>query len=172
MNNKILFMASLLLFSCFSFATNNYSIYLVRHAEKLDNSKDPKLSKCGKQRAQQLSKILSKANISAIYSTKYQRTMQTAEPMSRLEQLKIQHYDPNNLELFSLQLKQEKRNTLIVGHSNTTPVLTELLAQQKVAPLTEDNYQYLYQVHILNDQPMLTILQQPTSCQTINKGSK
>jgi phosphohistidine phosphatase SixA len=172
MTNKTFFMASFLLLSCFSVAADNYSIYLVRHAEKLDNSTDPNLSECGNQRAQQLSKMLSKTNISAIYSTKYQRTMQTAEPMSTLKHLKIENYDPNDLEGFYLQLKQKKRSALIVGHSNTTPVLTSFLTQQKIAPLTEEDYQYLYQVQFINDQPFLTILQQTTSCQIPNKNAE
>jgi broad specificity phosphatase PhoE len=166
-------MASLLLCSSFSVIADHYSIYLVRHAEKIDNSKNPSLTNCGKKRAQHLSTMLSKADISAIYSTTYQRTIETAEPLATLQQLKIQNYDPSDLEKISHQLQQEKKNTLIVGHSNTTPVLTELLAQQKVAPLTEEDYQYLYQVQFVNNQPLLTIFQQPRNCstsKTLNKS--
>lgn len=166
MTNKMFFMTSLILFSCFSVVAENYSIYLVRHAEKLDKSADPNLSECGNQRAHQLAKILAKTNISAIYSTKYQRTMQTAAPTARLQQLTIKNYNPNDLKKLSNQLQQDRMNALIVGHSNTTPVLAGFLAQQKIAPLTEDDYQYLYQVQFLNEQPMLTILQQPINCQT------
>ena len=157
-------MISFLSFSWSSFAAESYSIYLVRHAEKLTESKNPVLTVCGKKRAEQLASLLSKAGIDAIYSTSYQRTMQTAKPLAKKQKMAIKNYSPKYLEQFSLQLKQRKENTLVVGHSNTTPILVELLTKQKVAPLTEQDYQYLYQVQVMNQQAVLTIFQQPLDC--------
>ncbi len=136
---QILLIITFSLFSCFSFATDSYSIYLVRHAEKLSDSKNPSLTSCGKSRAEQLAKMLSKAEITTIYSTSYQRTLQTARPLANLQNMTVKNYNPRHLEQLALQLQQKQENSLVVGHSNTTPMLVELLANQKVAPLTEQD---------------------------------
>ena len=154
-------------FSFGCYATDSYAIYLVRHAEKLTDPKDPALTVCGNKRAEQLASLLSKTNVNAIYSTHYQRTMQTARPFAKQQKMVIRTYHPKELEQLALQLKHNKENTLVVGHSNTTPVLVELLSQQTVAPLTEQDFQYLYQIQFINEQTVLTILQQPLDCSSL-----
>ncbi len=157
----------LLLFSVSCQAVDNYSVYLVRHAEKLTETKNPSLTDCGKTRAKQLANILSKAEITSLYSTSYQRTMQTAAPIAKQQQLTIKNYNPRHLEQFALQLKTKQENALVVGHSNTTPLLTALLAEQAVAPLTEYDFDFLYQVQFNQGKAILTVLQQPLKCQTL-----
>ena len=165
---KTLLLITLLLLSYKSLAVDSYSIYLVRHAEKQTDDDNPSLTTCGEIRAQMLASMLSKTNVTAIYSTSYQRTMQTAKPLANLTNKPIKVYNPKHLGQFALQLQQKKENTLIVGHSNTTPALVEQLTKQKTAPLTEQDYQYLYQVQFINDQPFLTIFQQPLNCPASN----
>ncbi len=169
---KILLLSSLIAFSWCSFAADNYNIYLVRHAEKLVDSKNPSLTICGQERAEQLASLLVKADISAIYSTSYQRTMQTAKPLAKRQNVAVKNYSPRYLEQFALQLRRNKENALIIGHSNTTPILVELLTKKKVAPLTEQDYQYLYQVQLNKEQATLTILQQPLNCKASQKDNK
>ena len=164
---KALLILSLFPISWGSFSADSYSIYLVRHAEKLNDIKNPALTACGKNRAQQLASLLSKAEVESIYSTSYQRTMQTARPFAKQQKMVIRTYHPKELEQLALQLKHNKENTLVVGHSNTTPVLVELLSQQTVAPLTEQDFQYLYQIQFINEQAVLTILQQPLDCSSL-----
>jgi phosphohistidine phosphatase SixA len=145
-------------------ASDNFTLYLVRHAEKQTEGKNPRLTQCGKERAEQLAILLSVADIKSIYSTSYQRTMSTAAPLSRKKNIAIKHYDPRELEQYSLHLKQLKENALIVGHSNTTPQLTQLLSNQKVAALSEKEFQTLYQVQFIEGQSYLTKLTQPLTC--------
>src|SRR4030095_1650136 len=58
-------------------------VFLVRHAEKEDEPKqDPPLKKEGVARSQELARILSTANIKAIYTSQFVRTKQTAEPLT------------------------------------------------------------------------------------------
>lgn len=156
----------------FSGIANNYSIYLVRHAEKVNNSKNPSLTFCGKLRAKQLASLLAQTNINHIYSTHYQRTMQTAQPLANQQKIAIKNYNPKYLEQFSLKLQQHKQNTLVVGHSNTTPRLVELLTKQTIAPLSEQNYQTLYQVQYVNDQVVLTMFQQPLLCKNASAKNR
>lgn len=158
-----LFIVSALLLQPCS-ANDNFTLYLVRHAEKNTDSKNPSLTQCGKERAKQIAILLSTANIKAIYSTSYQRTMSTAAPLSSMKNIAIKNYNPKKLEQFSLYLKQRKENSLIVGHSNTTPQLTQLLSNQKVAGLGEKDFQALYQVQFTEGKRQLTMLKQPLTC--------
>ena len=161
-----------LLFCSFSSTANNYSIYLVRHAEKVSNEKDPQLTRCGISRAKQLASILSETKITQVYSTHYQRTMQTASPLAQQQKIAIKNYNPRYLEQFSLELQQKKTNTLVVGHSNTTPRLVKLLTKQDIAPLSEQEYQQLYQVQYIDEHVVLTILKQPKTCKNKSKEHK
>lgn len=159
---SILIVSTLLLQPCL--AAGNFTLYLVRHAEKQMESKNPALTLCGKERAKQLATILSTANIKSIYSTSYQRTLSTAAPLSNQQNIAIKNYNPKQLEQFSLHLKQRKENALIVGHSNTTPQLTQLLSGQKIAGLGEKDFHTLYQINFVNGQPFLNKLIQPHEC--------
>ena len=145
-------------------ASDNFTLYLVRHAEKQLDSKNPSLTQCGRERARQLATLLSTANIKSIYSTGYQRTMSTAAPLSKTLNIPIKNYNPRQLEQVSLQLKQNKQNALIVGHSNTTPQLAHILSQLSIEPMSEKNYQVLYQIHFAGKQVSLTKLLQPHTC--------
>ena len=60
------------------------TLILVRHAEKVDDSRDPELSDMGKQRAEKLAQVLGSQSIDAIYSTDYIRTKDTCAPVSAL----------------------------------------------------------------------------------------
>lgn len=143
----------------------NFSIYLVRHAEKIKDMKDPSLTQCGKFRAKQLASLLEKANIKAIYSTSYKRTTATASPLAQQQKLAIKNYAPNKLEQLARQLVQAKENAVVFGHSNTTPKLTELLSQVPVEAISEQQYRGLYQVVISGENRHLTLLMQPLICQ-------
>jgi broad specificity phosphatase PhoE len=144
---------------------NQFTVYLVRHAEKLLDRKNPPLTPCGIRRAEQLSVMLEKANIKAIYSTEFIRTEQTAAPLAKKLALTVQPYSPRDLEKFATQIKNKKQNVVIVGHSNTTPQLTALISSEEVKDITEKEYQMLYQIHFSNKKSKLTLLKQPLVCQ-------
>lgn len=103
-----------------------FTIYLVRHAEKVSDSANPDnpgLSSCGELRSQALAVMLSEIDLNEIYSTGYQRTLNTAAPIAASKQLKVEAYDPTKLEEFARLLRSRKQDVLVVGHSNTTGVL-------------------------------------------------
>lgn len=165
MVKKYSFALLLITFAINTFAANSYSIYLVRHAEKQKHGDNPRLTPCGQARAKQLSSLLSQANISQIYSTHYQRTRQTAAPLAAKLNIAVQNYNPSYLEQLSIQLQQRKENSLVVGHSNTTPQLVEHLSTQKMALLTEKDYQQLYQIQFIGAEKVVTLFKQPLTCQ-------
>ncbi len=113
------------------------TFYFIRHAEK-DRSnpenKDPELSQKGLGRAMHWAEIFKEANIDAIYSTDYARTSMTAAPTSVKNNLDVQYYDPRSLDIEQLKTDNLDKNILVVGHSNTTPQMVNLL-------LGDDKYQ-------------------------------
>ena len=68
------------------------TIFVVRHAEKAGNSGDFSLSEAGRRRAEELADILASYRLTAVYSTRTERTRQTAAPTSRAAQLEIADY--------------------------------------------------------------------------------
>ena len=57
-------------------------MFLVRHAEKVDQSKDPDLSPDGYRRAEELACVLADADIEHIHSSDFIRTRLTAAPVA------------------------------------------------------------------------------------------
>ncbi len=107
--------------------------YIVRHAEKsAEPAKDPVLTAAGQERAERLKLLLADKHIAHIFSTATTRTMSTAQPTSMLTGVPIEDYGPKPDSLFINRLKQRKRNTLIVGHSNTIDDIANMLCRKKV----------------------------------------
>jgi len=125
-------------------------IFLVRHAEKAYGS-DPPLNAQGVARAALLSQIFREVPLSAVYSTNYIRTLQTAGPPAREKGLEIQQYEPDRLTTFSLRLKRKHQGeaVLVVGHSDTTPGLANrLVSKEMLGQIDERDYGNLYLVAI------------------------
>lgn len=158
---SVSFMGASLLFSglCATslMAADANIIYLTRHAEKLDTGSDPSLSDAGKLRASNIASMLKEANINAIYSTSYNRTLETAAPLSELTSVGVQSYNPSALSEFSTELKTLVGNTMVVGHSNTTPELVTLLGGDAGTAIDESEYDRLYQLIFDQDGSVTTV---------------
>lgn len=127
------------------------TIYLVRHSEKdlaSRNQSDPQLTQCGEQRSKALSNFFKEVNIDNIYSTNYNRTMNTARPTAASKALDIIEYNPQDLKTFSKLLIEKNKDALVVGHSNTTGVLAGLLTGEVIGAFDLDIYNRIYQVVI------------------------
>lgn len=124
------------------------TVYLVRHAEKHAEGKDPALTACGQARADALASSLANVKLAAVYATPYQRTWQTAAAVAKQQQLDITQYDPRQSEVLLAQLKAQTLPVLVVGHSNTVPELVAQLSGIAMAALTEQDYDLLYQVKL------------------------
>jgi len=129
-----------------------FTIYLVRHSEKdhtSENTSDLPLSECGEQRSKALSHFLSEVELEAIYSTDFRRTINTAMPTADKKDIEITLYNEEDVKSFSNLLLENKQNALVVGHSNTTGVLTGLLVNQEIGDIDLDVYDHIYQVLIV-----------------------
>ena len=124
---------------------------LVRHAEKVDDgTTDPPLSNEGRERATRLAEHLKETRLTAIYSTPYRRTRQTAEPISAQKDLRIKEYEPFSPNTLQNILAEERGGkVLIVGHSNTTPLfVNRLIGAELYAELEESDYENLFIVTV------------------------
>jgi len=139
------------------------TVYLVRHAEKQDDSKDPPLSECGRARAQALADYFANIPLAAVYATPYQRTRQTATAVAAAKQLSVTDYDPRESGQLVALLTAQTLPVLVVGHSNTVPQLVKLLSGIEMAALTEQDYNLLYRVE-LGPQPGVTLKRQRFEC--------
>jgi broad specificity phosphatase PhoE len=132
------------------------TIIFVRHTEKaLEPADDPGLSEAGRRRAAELARQLVDADvvagIDAIYATPYRRTQETAQSTADALDLPINTYDAADTEtVLETILKNHKgKIVLVVGHSNTVPVLiANLGASKKVPPIHEDEYDNIYVISI------------------------
>lgn len=122
-------------------------IYLIRHAEKADNSADPNLSPAGLQRAENWAVILQDVSFAAFYSTNYNRTLQTIEPIATSNGQEAMIYDPADLSLEDVVANHSGSNVFIVGHSNTIPQLINAYLGSDIYPdMNETEYGNLYKI--------------------------
>ncbi|NNE97755.1 MAG: histidine phosphatase family protein [Pyrinomonadaceae bacterium] len=134
-------------------------VFLVRHAEKVDAGKDPELSSEGKKRTEDLTEILRSADIGHVHSTDFTRTRDTAAPVAKASGVEVEKYDPRDLDGLAEKLKKAGGRHLVVGHSNTTPKLTELLGGSAGTEIDENGeYDRLYIVTIGKDGTANSVL--------------
>ena len=132
------------------------TIIFVRHAEKATvPAGDPSLSPAGERRVAELTRQLVDADVvagvDAIYSTDYNRTRETVRPLADALNLPINSYDAQDTEtVLTTILKTHKgKIILVVGHSNTVPVLiANLGASKKVPAISENEYDNIYVISI------------------------
>ena len=130
--------------------------YLIRHAEKNRTDKtnrNPNLNFDGEKRAQNWAEYFKDVHLDAVYSTSYNRTMQTATPASSVKKLEIQNYDPNKMYDSIFQRDTQGKTVLIVGHSNTTPAfVNKIIGEKKYENMRDNDNASLYIVTITADK--------------------
>ncbi len=133
---------------------NLTKIILLRHAEKvLDKTKDPILTDEGKRRAERLRFLFSDIKIDKIFSSPYIRTKMTVADLAKSKSLQVEDYDPKDLNFAKYLLEKEQGKTIVVvGHSNTTPILVnKLIGEDKFNQLSEDVYSKLWILTFSNE---------------------
>jgi phosphohistidine phosphatase SixA len=130
-------------------------IFLVRHAEKMDNSRDAALSAAGEARARALAEKLGDAGVTAIFATQFQRTQQTAAPLARKLREKVQVHDADDTAGL-VELLRAQQRPLVVGHANTLPEIAKAFGVN--LDIADDDYGGLYL--IIPSQKLLIRLRQ------------
>ena len=122
--------------------TKPTTIFLVRHAERAnDGTNNPSISKDGEKRAQKLAEALSKSGVTAIYSTNYQRTIKSVEPLAKVNNLEVKLYVPMEEEELKKIIDDNRGGVIVIcGHSNTTPWSANFLAGTKLEQFNDSDY--------------------------------
>ncbi len=137
-------------------AQTTKTIILVRHAEKdvsaTADKTDPVLSDIGNQRAQRFLERTKRYKPGAIYSTAFKRTRSTVEPLAKHRKLEIKTYDPRKHADLITEIMQSKiKRFVVVGHSNTIPVLANLIAKKELFKNLDDSeYTVIWLIRIKN----------------------
>lgn len=129
-------------------------VFLVRHAERADAggkpagmmADDPDLSAAGRARAERLAQLLKDARITAIYTTEYKRTRQTAAPLAKtlgLEPVVVTSKDGASL---IEKLKGTTGHVLVIGHSNTVPDAIKALGVTEAVTIGDQDFDNLFVV--------------------------
>ena len=132
------------------------TIIFFRHAEQTSHDEvDPPLSEAGQRRVAELTRQLVDADvvagIDAIYSTPYIRSLETARPLADQLDLPINSYAADDTEeILDTILKNHKgKIILVIGHSNTLPVLiANLGASKKVPAIAQNEFDNIYVISI------------------------
>jgi phosphohistidine phosphatase SixA len=127
-------------------------VFLVRHGEKADLSRDPALSDAGQERAVELARVLRDVQIDHVHSTDFIRTRDTASPTAAAHGVRVEVYDYRDLPGLADKLLKTRGHHLVVGHSNTTPPMVKLLGGDPVSEIDElGEFDRLYVVTVAGD---------------------
>lgn len=149
---KLLLFIGCLASPSLSSAQDLTNIYLVRHAEKVDSSRNSDLTELGKARAEAFSSLLRDQPVTHVFSTAFVRTRNTAAPTALFHSLEIEEYDAGKANSFASNLKSLTGAILVVGHSNTIPSLVSLLTGDNFDDLDERVYDKVYTVTFIDGE--------------------
>ena len=132
-----------------------FSLFVMR--KKAEDAEDPALSLAGEERALRLATLLGDAEISRVLSTDFRRTRHTVKPLVSQQELELELYDHRTLDRLAAALLQNGQNSLVVGHSNTTPELVEALGGEAGEPFDEKTeFDRLYVLSVKDSRVVTT----------------
>lgn len=141
------------------------TVFVVRHAERADAgasaspmmAADPDLSDIGKARADSLATVLKDAGITAIFTTEYKRTQQTAAPLAKALGIQATAVSSRDMPGLIEKIKGATGNVLVVGHSNTVGDVISRLGVAEGVKLGDADYDNLFVV-VRSEKPVLVRL--------------
>jgi phosphohistidine phosphatase SixA len=120
---------ALCLLAVSSRAAAQEAVYVVRHAERADQSADSLLSPAGIARAALLARMLRDAGITHVFTSELRRTIETAGPLVAALHLTPQKLNGTDVPALAAKLSAlgAHDRALVVGHSNTVPEILRAL---------------------------------------------
>lgn len=141
--------------------TEDTILYLVRHAEKdtTVQSDNPPLIQEGIERAERLEEIMYKYELNEIYSTAYDRNMNTVQGVADQQGLEIKNYEWHEWHESIDAIKKQKGIFLLCGHGdNLLPMIDYLNAEKPMDHLGHDEYENLFRVIIAKDTAYVDLI--------------
>ncbi len=134
------------------------TVYIVRHAEKADASADPVLSAAGTERAGALAAALADAHPDLILVTPLQRTALTAAPTAAYHGVTpvvvpLDGGTQGHVAAVVARVRAQPADAvvLIVGHSNTVPLIARALGYAEAADMPECEFDRMTVLHLMGE---------------------
>jgi phosphohistidine phosphatase SixA len=129
-------------------ASAQQAVIVVRHAEKVDDSRDAALSAAGEARAARLADFLRDVGVTAIFATEFQRTRRTVEPLATRLRLPIVAVPASDTAGLVARIRTEQPRGIVVvsGHSNTVPEILRALGAVEAIAIGDAEYDNLFVV--------------------------
>jgi endoglucanase len=123
-------------------------VFVVRHAEKVDESSDPDLSAAGHARAGRLADTLRDAGLTAAFATSRKRTQQTVAPAAARAGVPVTVLPAEDTpRLLAALAAAPAASAILVGaHSNTVPAILAGLGHPAPVTIRADEYDALFVV--------------------------
>src|SRR6266446_5406267 len=119
-------------------------VVIVRHAEKAANGgNDPDLSAAGRARAEALARILKNSGITAIFTSEFKRTQETAAPTATSTHVTPTMVAAKDTAGLVGKLHQLNGNALVVGHGDTIPNVVKALGITSPINIPDADYSEL-----------------------------
>lgn len=126
------------------------TVIVVRHAEKAageGEGDDPHLSAAGEARARALARALENAGVTAVITTQWIRTAETARPTARaagvtaeVVPVKWDSISRNARDIAAAARRHRGGVVLVVGHSNTVPDIVAALGADRPGAICDSEY--------------------------------
>src|SRR6266571_1374772 len=137
-------------------------VVIVRHAEKAaSGGKDPDLSSAGRARAEALARILKDSGITAIFTSEFKRSQETAAPTATSTHVAPTVVTAKDTAGLVAKLHQLNGNALVVAHGDTIPNIIKALGINTPIDIPDADYSELLIV-TLGDKPQLFRLHYPS----------
>jgi phosphohistidine phosphatase SixA len=122
------------------------AVYIVRHAERADQSADSRLSSDGIKRASSLSRMLADAGITHIFTSEARRTIDTASPLASAAHLTPRQLPAADVAALAAAVTAlgPRDRALVVGHSNTVPELLRALHVDTPITIADSDFANLF----------------------------
>lgn len=140
---KLVLIYVLLIAAQLCYAQTITTFILVRHAEKAtEGGSDPELKPEGVKRAESLTALFEKTDVTAVYSTDFKRTKNTVAPLAAAKGLALNTYSSMKTADLEKLVAAHAGGTIVVsGHSNTIPdIANALIGEKKFAQFADADY--------------------------------
>jgi broad specificity phosphatase PhoE len=120
------------------------TIMIVRHADRAGSADS--LSAAGVERAKALAQATKMANLRAIYVSDTRRARDTAAAVAAMAHIQPETYPAKECDALVKRILHDHlgESVLVVGHSNTVPLLIAAAGGPKIADLDEKEFDGLY----------------------------
>jgi broad specificity phosphatase PhoE len=127
-------------------ASAQEAIYVVRHAERADQSADSPLSSEGVGRSYKLRDALKEAGVTTIFTSDLRRTIETAAPLAAATHVTARQVPAADTAALAAAIASAGRRdrVLVVGHSNTVPALLAALHVAEAVAIDDSDYDNLF----------------------------